>query len=435
MVRIQHSPRPAKTSPSLFSDFLSKDITTESVPGRTRHFGLMKPPSNATSITPSDTQMLDLQRRPYWALQRHAGDAPTSPSSASTTNEPSAATSQSGFDGYTDVCHTQDQPPSRDLPPGVPTGPAADRKRHNQLAHLSGNLGNGDNRPPLDAPTGPAAQRKQVPKPIATQGSQQLTRPAESASWSQSLTWQSDRARARESFRKMSVEMRHLGIDQSPAAPKDFNEYLTTRMHNVQRGLALHKRQQQRAGEQQHHSKTAEEHDPTQPPRPEATLHHSLTSDKLSPLFGADLCWNAHYTRMDRVPHSERVEWPPLSAFKEAGRRRIGPDDTGRLLPLPRQNRPREPVRMIEGDCANDERDTVDYRQKVIKLDRLSLSPPHSLLELDTSTTCEVDVECLPAWTRKIIDEIVLNEEDDMATTQEGDGNKEKKCDVEREEE
>ncbi|TQN71395.1 hypothetical protein CSHISOI_04127 [Colletotrichum shisoi] len=433
MVRIQHSPRPVKTSPSLFSDFLSKDITTESVPGRTRHFGLIKPPSNATSIIPSGTQMLGLQQRPYWALQRHGGDAPTPPTSTSTTADPSAATSQSRFDSYTDVCHNQGQPSSRYLPPGVPTGPAADRKRHNQPGHLPGNLGTGDNRPPLNAPTGPAAQRKQVPRIIPTQGSQQLTRPAESASWSQSLTWQSDQARARESFKKMSAEMRHLGIDQSPAAPKNFNEYLTTKMHNVQRGLALQKRQQQRADEQQRHSKREEEHDPTQPPRPEATLHRSLTSDKLSPLFGADLCWNAHYTRMDTVPHSERVEWPPMSAFKEAGRR-IGPDDTGRFLPLPRQNHTREPVRVIEGDCANDERDTVDYRQKVIKLDRLSLSPPHSLLELDTSITCDVDVECLPVWTREIIDEIVLNEkDDDMATTQQGDGNKEKKCDVEQE--
>ncbi|KZL86680.1 g2 m phase checkpoint control protein [Colletotrichum incanum] len=221
--------------------------------------------------------------------------------------------------------------------------------------------------------------------------------------------------------------MRHLGIDKSPAAPRGFNEYLNTRMYNVQRGLALQKRQQQKADEQRQ-LRTKGKTDLIQPLRPGILLHHNLSSDRLSPVFGADLCWNACYTAMDNAPHNERVEWPPLTAFKEAGRR-VGSNSSGRSLPLPRQNQIRELVRMIEGDGANDEAGPMDYREKAVKLDRLGLSRQQSLLEPDTTGTCDIDLESLPAWTREIIAEIKLDEEENSTMPREEDEgeNKQKK--------
>ncbi|GJC85935.1 hypothetical protein ColLi_08773 [Colletotrichum liriopes] len=219
--------------------------------------------------------------------------------------------------------------------------------------------------------------------------------------------------------------MRHLGIDKSPAAPRGFDEYLNTRMHNVQRCLALQKRQQQKADEQHRQLRIKEKIGSTQPPRPSTLLHHSLSSDRLSPVFGADLCWNACYTAMDKAPHNERVEWPPLTAFKEASRI-IGSNASGRSLPLPRQNRIREQVRMVEGDGANDEADSMDYREKTVKLDRLGLSWPQSLPEPITTGTCDIDLESLPAWTREIIAEIKFDEEENPTTHREEDEGKDR---------
>ncbi|KAK2058839.1 hypothetical protein LY76DRAFT_605203 [Colletotrichum caudatum] len=225
--------------------------------------------------------------------------------------------------------------------------------------------------------------------------------------------------------------MRHLGIDKSPAAPKEFGEYLNTRLHNAQRGLALKKMQQQKADEQQRYRKTREYVDQIRPPSSESLLHQKLCSDRLSPVFSADLCWNAYYTMMDNAPHNERVEWPPLAAFKEAGRR-IGPKAPGRSLPLPRQNQIREQGRIIEGDGANDEAGTMDYHEKTVKLDRLGLSQKQSQLEPEFTDTYDIEIESLPAWTREIIAEIELQEEEEEenpTTIQEED--KDKNCCVE----
>ncbi|GKT47204.1 uncharacterized protein ColSpa_07385 [Colletotrichum spaethianum] len=203
-------------------------------------------------------------------------------------------------------------------------------------------------------------------------------------------------------------------------------------MYNVQRSLALQKRQQQKANEQQRPLKTKGKVDPTQTLRSGILLHYSLGSDKLSPVFGADLCWNACYTAMENAPHNERVEWPPLAAFKEAGRR-IGSNAPDRALPAPRQNTVQEYVRMIEGDGANDEVGTMDYREKAVKLDRLDLSRPQSLLEPDITDICDIDVGSLPAWTREIIAEINLDEEENPTTPREDEGG-DKKCVVGRQE-
>ncbi|KAK2013783.1 hypothetical protein LZ32DRAFT_657853 [Colletotrichum eremochloae] len=210
--------------------------------------------------------------------------------------------------------------------------------------------------------------------------------------------------------------MRHLGIDRSPAAPKAFEEYLNTRMLNVQRGLALQKMQQQKADEQQRHRKNKGEINEKNPLSPDTLLHQKLCSDRLSPVFSADLCWNACYTVMDNAPHNERVEWPPLAAFKEAGRK-IGSKTLGRSLPLPRQNQLRGQGRMIEGDGANDEAGTMDYHEKTVKLDRLDLFRQHSLVEPEFTDTYDIEFESLPAWTREIIAEIELEEEEEKNPT------------------
>ncbi|KAK2027422.1 hypothetical protein LX32DRAFT_505334, partial [Colletotrichum zoysiae] len=179
-----------------------------------------------------------------------------------------------------------------------------------------------------------------------------------------------------------------------------------------QRGLALKKMQQQKADEQQRHRKTRGDADQMRPPSSESLLHQKLCSDRLSPVFSADLCWNAYYTMMDKAPHNERVEWPPLAAFKEAGRR-IGPKALGRSLPLPRQNQIREQGRIIEGDGAHDEAGVLDYHEKTVKLDRLGLSQQQSQLEPEFADTYDIEIESLPAWTREIITEIELQEEEE----------------------
>ncbi|KAK1977393.1 hypothetical protein LZ30DRAFT_546223, partial [Colletotrichum cereale] len=205
-----------------------------------------------------------------------------------------------------------------------------------------------------------------------------------------------------------SAEMRHLGIDKSPAAPKVFEEYLNTRVHNVQRNLSLQKMQQQKADQHQRQRMTKGEVDQMQPLGSGTLLHQKLCSDRLSPVFSADLCWNACYTVMDDEPHNERVEWPPLAAFKEAGRK-TGPEAHGRSLPLPRQNQTQG--HLIEGDGANDE-GTMDYNKKVVKLDRLGISRPQSPPELEFTDPHDIEFGSLPAWTREIIAEIELEEEE-----------------------
>ncbi|EFQ31624.1 uncharacterized protein GLRG_06913 [Colletotrichum graminicola M1.001] len=180
----------------------------------------------------------------------------------------------------------------------------------------------------------------------------------------------------------------------------------------MQRGLALRKMQQQKADEQQRHRKTKGEVDQMQPLSSEALLHQKLCSGRLSPVFSADLCWNAYYTVMDNAPHDERVEWPPLAAFKEAGRR-IGPKALERSLPLPRQNQIRKQGRTVEGDGANDEAGTMDYYEKSVKLDRLGLFQQQSLPEPEFTDTYDIEIENLSAWTREIIAEIELDEEEE----------------------
>ncbi|KAK2002511.1 hypothetical protein LX36DRAFT_678244 [Colletotrichum falcatum] len=170
--------------------------------------------------------------------------------------------------------------------------------------------------------------------------------------------------------------------------------------------------QQQKSDEQRRHRKANGEVEQVQPLSPDSLLHQKLYSDRLSPVFSADLCWNACYTVMDNAPHNERVEWPPLAAFKEAGRR-IGSKALRRSLPLPRQNQIQAQGQMIQGDGANDETGTMDYHEKTVKLDRLGLFLQQSLIEPELTDNYDIEFESLPAWTREIIAEIELEEEEE----------------------
>lgn len=430
MIQKQRSSYPAESGLSFFSGLLNKDLAPEFVPGRTRHLGMMDTSLSTASFMPSQADSLVSQTEPDWESQSEDIGNSTSPSITSCRTHPSVATSRSAFDDYIEFCNTHRQPTSNDLPFGVPTGPAADRIRQHQSSQLQ-SYPRVENQPPLNAPTGPAAQRRQSTRTSPGTSQQQLIRPAKPASWSQSLTWTSMDTKWHAQYNKVVARLRYMGAHNSPAAPQSLNEYLGYKLHALRRDLARRRRnmkpKEAPSTRQGQHEAEGEGDDPVQRIKLGGMLYSRLTSGNLSPFFGADLCWNAYYTDTSDVPYEERVEWPPLAAFKEAGRRveLRAPD---RSLPLPRQNETREHLHAIEGDGACEESGQPSYYERSIKMDRLGLFPLHLLEEEgDKDAVCDVDPKDLTAWTRDIIHHIGLDEEEEIELTDDEEKQQKKK--------
>ncbi|KAF4984647.1 hypothetical protein FZEAL_223 [Fusarium zealandicum] len=181
--------------------------------------------------------------------------------------------------------------------------------------------------PPLNAPRGPSSRRQPI---TSAQQSLTLIGP-EAGAWSQSKRWTSTATKERQVFQKMMANLRYMGSDRSPFVPQnpsDLTAFKVTIAEALRLKLAEEvKRRVARANARSTGNSKGKGNQPLG-----VLLRGKQYSDKLSPVFAADNCFNKY------SPGSplRRVPWPSLAELKEGGDKRT--IRQGRCLPMPREH-------------------------------------------------------------------------------------------------
>ncbi|KAL0941255.1 uncharacterized protein CTRU02_204018 [Colletotrichum truncatum] len=117
---------------------------------------------------------------------------------------------------------------------------------------------------------------------------------------------------------------------------------------------------------------------------------------------------------MDDIPYEERVEWPPLAAFKKAG---DGSSSNGsdRLLPQPRRNKSDDQMGLSQGDGMYEAGRSQTYRQNGIKEDYLGIVQSYLLAEVDEQDiVSEINMGKLPDSIRDVVNELDIVEKKEV---------------------
>jgi hypothetical protein len=260
------------------------------------------------------------------------------------------------------------------------------------------------NGPPPTAPTEPAAMRRRTvlqqqqsqPEGFQTPPSRQI-----SGSWTQSKSWQSEAARLKAEFDKMTLSLQRIGANESPFVPKSPAAYATFKLQSLQRVIDKMKSKKKNSDI----PTAAEEEENTGP----VLMGGKKFADNLSPVFAVRTCFNDAYTRYPTRHADEVVEWPSLNELKGEGSQRAK-QNFGRYLPLPKLNRI-DPRYMNEGPVSLFNPDgTIKHDKKAAVDETYDWAPSSYLMEAYCIPAEEVHLDELPEVTAGFIEKLLTKE-------------------------
>jgi hypothetical protein len=165
-------------------------------------------------------------------------------------------------------------------------------------------------RSPLDVGS-TSPEHGSLSEPTAAQPSEDMYRPLDSVSWSQSRRWISQEAAARTAFNRMTQRLRHQGFDKSPFIPQNQAELVDLRISALSWNIKKYDADIRKREKQSKLKKNGVE--PDSGPQ---LFGGRVFLDGLSAVLAVKTCFSGCF------PQNEHpVAWPSLTELKASGRR------------------------------------------------------------------------------------------------------------------